>query len=1047
MEVLVLIPIAIVVLFLWMLFRLIALGGEVGTLNSHLARLDTELYAIKRKMTEQETARPESKASVESKGLAKDATAALQPAPALTPPLSAPTVVMASDSDTVKSEEVAPKPPAGPQESASVPPALPGTPARTIPPVRGWPQPVLVATQAAAKVEPAVPFNWEQFMGAKLFAWVGGLALFLSVAFFVKYSFEKNLIPAEVRVAMGFLTGLGLLVGGTVLKRKAYEVTAQTLCATGVVILYAVTFACCSHYHFIQEGVAFGLMVLVTATAFLLAVRMGAVVVAVLGLVGGFLTPLLLSTGVDNPLGLFGYVALLDAGLVAVALKRKWHYLIAMGALGTAAMQLGWTSEFFAVQKVFIAMAVFLGFNLFFLVAFVAGERLKQTNRWLSGSAMGLPFMTMGFVFWLLGHREVGARPGVIFTFLLGADLCLLTLVLLRHALHQAHLLAGTAVFLALTAWTMGHLTADLLNWALGGYFFFAVLHSVFPVVLQRVRPGIAPVWWGHLFPPLALLLVLVPLFRDVEVSWVIWPCILLIDVVAIGLAVLTASVLSIITVLVLTVVATAVWLLKIPAELTGLPPFLTVVGGFAVFFFLVGLFAGEKILARLEAASAGEANPDLDVPDALRTGGSRLEVKAQIPALAAVLPFLLLIMASARLPMTNPTPVYAMGFFLVVLLLGVVRLTGVGLLVPVGLGCALALQHSWYFGHFTLDYAAVPLIWSLLFTALFTVFPFLFQQAIGKRILPWATSALAGPLHFYLVHHMVKAAYPNHFMGLLPVAFAVPMLLGLVFVVRRFLADEGPRSALLAWFGGSALFFITLIFPVQFDKQWITIGWGLEGVALLWLYHRVPHPGLKATGSVLLTVAFVRLALNPTVLHYHTRASGEAAILNWFLYAYGIVAICLMAGARLLAPPRNMVFGRNAPPVFYTFGTVLTFLLLNIEIADYFSTGPVLTFDFSGDFARDMTYSIAWAMFSLGMLTVGVTKRLRPVRYASLALLGVTALKLFFHDLARLEALYRVGALLGVAVISILASALYQRFFAKAAGNQTPGEQPPASV
>ena len=1046
MEALILIPIAIVVLFLWMLFRVIALGGQVGSLNAHLARLDTELYAIKRKMTEQETARPETKTSVESKGLDKNSMAALQTAPALTPPLPVPGAVTTAPADAVKSEGVAPKLPTEPRAPATVPPPLPITPAPAVPPFRAWPEPVLAATQTAARVEPAVPFNWEQFMGAKLFAWVGGLALFLSVAFFVKYSFEKNLIPAEVRVAMGFLTGLGLLVGGTVLKRKAYEVTAQTLCATGVVVLYAVTFACCSHYHFIQEGVAFGLMVLVTATAFLLAVRMRAVVVAVLGLVGGFLTPPLLSTGVDNPFGLFGYVALLDAGLVAVALKRRWHYLIAMGALGTVAMQLGWASEFFVVQKVFIAMAVFLGFNVLFLATFVAGERLKQTNWWMSGSAMALPFVTMGFVFWLLRYRELGARPGVIFTFLLGADLCLLALVLLRHALHQAHLLAGSVVFLALTVWTMGHLRTDLLNWALGGYFLFAVLHSVFPVVLERVRPGIAPVWWGHLFPPLALLLVLVPLF-SVEVSWVIWPCVLLIDVVAIGLAMLTASVLSIITVLVLTVIATAIWLLKIPAELTGLPPFLTVVGGFAVFFFLVGLFAGERILARLEAASAGEPNPNLDGPNALRTGGSRSEVKAQIPALAAVLPFLLLIMASVRLPMTNPTPVYAMGFFLVVLLLGVVRFTGVGLLVPVGLACALALQHSWYFRHFTPDYAAVPLVWSLLFTALFTVFPFLFQEAIGKRMLPWATSALAGPLHFYLVHHIVKAAYPNHFMGLLPVAFAVPMLLGLVFVVRRFLADEGPRSALLAWFGGSALFFITLIFPVQFDKQWITIGWGLEGVALLWLFHRVPHPGLRATGSVLLAVAFVRLALNPTVLQYHTRAPGEAPVLNWFLYAYGIVAICLMAGARLLAPPRNVVFGRNAPPVFYTFGTVLMFLLLNIEIADYFSTGPVLTFDFSGDFARDMTYSIAWAMFSLAMLTVGVAKRLRPVRYASLALLGVTALKLFFHDLGRLEALYRVGALLGVAVISIVASVLYQRFFAKAAANPTPDEEPSSSL
>src|SRR6266498_4867420 len=101
---------------------------------------------------------------------------------------------------------------------------------------------------------PRPPINWEQFMGAKLFAWIGGLALFLGVAFFVKYSFEHNLIPPEARVAIGFVVGVSLLVGGLLLKRKENAVTAQTLCATGVLVLYAVTFACRGYYHFAFFG-------------------------------------------------------------------------------------------------------------------------------------------------------------------------------------------------------------------------------------------------------------------------------------------------------------------------------------------------------------------------------------------------------------------------------------------------------------------------------------------------------------------------------------------------------------------------------------------------------------------------------------------------------------------------------------------------------------------------------------------------------------------------------------------------------------------------
>jgi len=185
-------------------------------------------------------------------------------------------------------------------------------------------------------IAPAI--NWEQFMGVKLLAWIGGLAAFLAVAFLVKYSFDRNLISPEDRMASGFAAGLGALVGGVVLSRKDYAVLAHTLCGTGVVILYAVAFACRSVYHFEFFGPmpTFLLMMLITAAAFLLAVRLNAMVVAILGMLGGFLTPVLLSTGVDNPFGLFGYIALLDVGLILVALHRRWLFLVTLAAAGWA---------------------------------------------------------------------------------------------------------------------------------------------------------------------------------------------------------------------------------------------------------------------------------------------------------------------------------------------------------------------------------------------------------------------------------------------------------------------------------------------------------------------------------------------------------------------------------------------------------------------------------------------------------------------------------------------------------------------------------------
>jgi uncharacterized membrane protein len=206
-------------------------------------------------------------------------------------------------------------------------------------------------------------------------------------------------------------------------------------------------------------------------------------------------------------------------------------------------------------------------------------------------------------------------------------------------------------------------------------------------------------------------------------------------------------------------------------------------------------------------------------------------------------------------------------------------------------------------------------------------------------------------------------------------------------------------------------------------------VGWALESAALCWLFRRVPHPGLRLTGVALLVVVFVRLALNPAVLSYHPRAAFP--IFNWYLYTYGIATVCLFAAARLLAPPRHRVLGHNALPLLYTLGTILAFLIVNIEIADYFSApdAPALTFQFAGNFARDMSYSIAWALFALMLLIVGMRKHAAPLRYASLGLLGITVVKLFIHDLSQLDQLYRISAFIVVAVIAILASFLYQRF------------------
>jgi hypothetical protein len=971
------VPIALAV---WLIVRAINTNNRIEELSQRFHMLEAEVFRLKQ---------------------GEDSVSKTDPTPVPTP-----------DAKIITAAPIpAPKP-------VIIPPIPPPVVAPL--PVFAQATPPRLSAESPTKTSPAI--NWEQFMGVKLFAWLGGLALFLGVAFFIKYSFDNNLVSPELRVAMGFITGLGLLAGGVVMSRKNYSALSQTLCATGVVILYAITFAGYALYHFAFFSAlpTFFLMALITISAFFLAVRLNALVVAILGMLGGFLTPILLSTGQDNPLGLFGYIAILDAGLIVVALHRRWIFLTALAAIGTAILQAGWLEKFFvaggyfAGHKIFIPLCVLLGFTALFLAGAFWAKSRKQLNQWLAGALLGLAAVALLFTAWFLTFAPLAQRPWLMFSFVFLVDLAVGALAWLDDDTANAQPVLGLAVFGLLTEWTMASLNNGMLNAALAFYFIFAVFHSIFPVLLQRRRSVNQPLWGSRIFPSLSLALVLLPIFQLTDVSFVVWPFVLLVDVLAIGLAVATFSLWPVLIVLVLTLGALGELIGKIPTDLTGLPESFFLLGAFSIVFVGVGIWLARKFkFDKLSGDFAASAN-----------------VAAQLPSFATILPFLLLIMATQRLPLTNPSPVFGLALLLVTLLLGVTRFFLLYWLPAVGLTCVTALECTWHFNHFNVATASLPLVWYLVFLGVFALFPFLFLKKFSNMVGPWATAALAGVPQFFLIHRLVAAAWPNEVMGLLPAAFAIPPLVSLAVVTKNIPAESKARLAQLAWFGGTALFFITLIFPIQFHRQWITVSWALEGVALLWLFHRVPHPALRLTGIGLLCVAFIRLALNPAVLAYHPRS--ETPIFNWYLYAYGITTICLFVGAKLLAPPRHLVLESNTPPILAGLGIVLAFLLLNIEIADFFSApGSTLTFEFGGNFAREMTYTISWALFALLLLVMGIWKKIPATRYAAMGLLCVTLLKLFFHDLAQLGQLYRIGAFVGVAIIAMLASFAYQKFFA----------------
>jgi uncharacterized membrane protein len=201
---------------------------------------------------------------------------------------------------------------------------------------------------------------------------VGALVLTLGIAFFLKYAFDNHWIQPAGRVALGLIAGVAMLLVGERLQRAAYRAPAQGVVAVGIATLYLSVYAAFAFYQLITQPAAFAVMVLVTATATALAVHHDARAVAVLANLGGFLTPILLSTNRDAGIALFTYLAILDAGMLVVAWYRRWPELGLMSFVFTHSLYTAWHQRWYApvpAQETVALVAAGVFLVLFSLVA------------------------------------------------------------------------------------------------------------------------------------------------------------------------------------------------------------------------------------------------------------------------------------------------------------------------------------------------------------------------------------------------------------------------------------------------------------------------------------------------------------------------------------------------------------------------------------------------------------------------------------------------------------------------------------------------------
>ena len=943
--------IILIIVYLIIPFVLLA---RMGQLRVHLENLERALRAFDGRLDRAATA-------AGPREMPAAPPAEPEPIP-VAPPRAAPA---ATPPDIVRDRYVTEPPqPAAPEPPSTLEPTVAEPPPAAAEPPAPEPQAAMAEERVDDAAATAVPAglggdaapppsrpsgpdfsDLEKRFGTQWVVWVGGIALALGGILLVRYSIEQGLFGPGLRVIAGAVLALVLVGLGELARRR--EIIAgfaemprahipSILTAAGTTVAYADVWAAYALYDFLSPALAF-LLLGVVALATLAAALVHGPALGGLGLVGAYVTPLLVSTAQPNYWALYVYLAVVTAAAYSLARFRMWGWL----AITAAAFSILWMfvgigdanpgslpAHAFYVAAGFALAAVFIVAGLFYGPPAERGRIEPVSSGVLTGYLVG--------AFMLVYATE-------------HAGLALTTLIVLAAAAvaiawRTEAALAAVPVAAALTVLVVVH-------WALD--FRFDVLFtpdgplSLAPPIL--VIPGRTE----HLiFAAASAALFGVAGYwmqgRSNEPQFsIVWA----ICAVATPVVILIALYYRIAA-------------FERSIAFAGLA--LALAAAFAV--------ATDRLMRRepprpgVAAASAlfatgAVAALALTLTFALEKGWLTVALALMVPGIAWI--------ADRR-----PLPMLRTLCAIIVIVL----------LVRVGLNPRIVRG----------DIGSMPIVNWLL----------------------WGYGVPA--LSFWVAGHILRKRADDFAARAVDSAAILFTALTALFEIRHLMNDGDiyrPRTGL-----------------------------GELGLQVsIWLAMTIGFEHIRArTGSIVHDYAariFGALAFAAIVFgllwRQNPMRTGDPVgglFANHILLGYGIPAVLMAILARIIRNTRP-------PPVYITAAVtaiVLALAYLTLEVRTLFQ-GPVLTAPSMSD-AEDYTYSAVWLAFGVALLLAGIALQSQPARLASAAVVILDIVKVFLHDLAGVQGIWRALSFIGLGLVLIGIGWLYQRLlFPRRAGDDAP--------